>query len=164
MKRRTFVQKTAILSSSALLLNPFDMVASQTSSCQLDLTSILSQGKKIIISGSAIDAASKKSVNANIEVKTGYGLFSKTRISQIDNGSYSIIGSVLHEGLKKIKVKIEAQGYKTFDGYIYVSNLGSRIHSDMWQYNPNFKPEFIPKNRISDNLIDSTFNFYLVKA
>lgn len=164
MKRRTFVQKTAILSCGTLLLTPFDLLANENFNCQLNLTSILSHGKKINISGFAFDAVSNKSINANIEVKTGYGLFCKTRISQIKNGSYSIIGSVLNEGSKKIKVKIQAQGYKTFDGHIYFSKLGSRIHSDMWQYNPHFKSDFLPKNHIGDDLIDSKFNFYLVKA
>ena len=164
MERRTFVQKTTLISSIALLSSPIELLANETANCELDLTSFLSQGKKIIINGSAFDSISNNSINATIKVASGYGLFSKTRTSTIKNGRYLIAGNVLKEGMHKIKVKIEAEGYKTFDGHFYVNKTGCLIHSDMWQYNPDFKPEFIPKNSITTDSINSKFNFYLVRA
>lgn len=164
MKRRFFLQKAGVVSATALLTTPTDLLASESPNCQLDLSSIMSQGKNFFVNGFAFDAISNASIDAVFEIKSGYGLFTKTRKATIKNGQYSIIGNTLKEGLQKIKVKIEAQGYKTFEGSIYLSNLGCRIHSDMWKYNPNFKPEFTPKNDITADLISSKFNFYMVRA
>ena len=84
--------------------------------------------------------------------------------AKIDKYNSIEIGNVLNKGNHKIKVKIDADGYKTFFGTIYLTKLGCRIDSEMWSYNPDFKPEFIPKNEITSTLINSKFDFLLVKA
>ena len=164
MKRRTFIQQTATLSTVTLLSSPLELIAKETSNCELNLSSFISSGKKAVVNGFAIDAISKKPINANIEIKSDSGIFTKTRTGIIQNGQYSIVGNVLTKGNHKIKVKIEADGYKTFFSTIYLTKLGCRIDSEMWSYNPDFKPEFIPKNEITSTLINSKFNFLLVKA
>lgn len=164
MERRSFVKKSTLLSSIALLSSPIALVANDINTNAIDVSSFLTVGKKVKITGFAFDADTQQTIPATIQVKTGYGLFSKTRAAVAHNGQYEIAGNVSRESSSKIKVKVEAQGYKTFEGYIYLTSLGCKIHTDIWKYNPNFKKEFIPKNEVTAEQVDSKFNFYLVKA
>lgn len=164
MERRKFIEQSLALSTLTLLSSSLDLNAKENLNCELNLTSYISSGKKAIISGFAIDAISKEPINANIEIKSDSGFYTKTRNGIIQNGQYSIVGNLLDKGNHKIKVKIEAMGYKTFCGAIYLTKSGCRIDTDMWSYNSDFKPELIPKNEITAELIDSKFNFHLVRA
>lgn len=164
MKRRTFIQQSAVLSTVTLLSSPLELIAKENSNCELNLASFIATGKKAIVNGFAIDAVSKDPIKANIQIASDSGFYTKTRTGISQNGQYSIVGNVLNEGNHKIKVKIEADGYKTFIGTIYLTRLGCRIDSQLWSYNPDFRPDFIPKNEITDTLINSKFNFHLVKA
>ena len=65
MKRRTFIQQTATLSTVTLLSSPLELIAKETSNCELNLSSFISGGKKAVVNGFAIDAISKEPVNAN---------------------------------------------------------------------------------------------------
>lgn len=64
---------------------------------------------------------------------------------------------------EKISIQIETEGYKPYKNTIYFSAKGCYIHSEEWNYNPNFKSEFTPKNNRSENETISSFNFHLVK-
>jgi HKD family nuclease len=79
-------------------------------------------------------------------------------------GQYSIFENILKKRNHKIKIKIDADGYKTFFDTIYLTKLGWLTDGEIWSYNPNFKPEFIPKNEINSTLINSKLNFHLVKT
>jgi hypothetical protein len=164
MERRSFVKKSTLLSSIALLSSPMALVANDINSHSVDVSSLLTVGKKVRISGFTFDSDTKQAIPATIQVKAGYGLFSKTRDAVASSGHYEIAGKVAHDISSKIRIKVEAQGYKTFEGYIYLTSLGCRIHTDMWKYNPGFKKEFIPKNEVTAEQVESKFNFYLIKA
>lgn len=163
MERRSFVKKSALLSSIALIASPTVLVAGESNNHSMNVASLLTVGKKVKISGFAYDAETKKLIDARIQVKSGYGLFAKTRQGMASQQKYEIIGSV-SDNSNKIAVKIEANGYKTYEGFIYLTQSGCSIHSEMWKYNPNFKSEFVPKNEVSSNEVNSKFDFYLVKA
>ena len=164
MERRKFIEQSLALSTLTLLTSPLELHAKENLNCELNLTSYISGGKKAIIRGFAIDAVSKAPINANIEIKSDSGFYTKTRNGIIQNGQYSIVGNLRDKGNHKIMVKIEAKGYKTFCGSVYLTKSGCRIDSHMWSYNPDFKPELIPKNEITSDLIDSKFNFHMVRA
>jgi hypothetical protein len=163
MERRLFVKQAALLSSLALVSSPAFLYAKESKSNSADISSSFLSGKKIKISGLALDCSTNKEIEALIQIKTRKGIFSKSK-EIVSDGGYSILGNLSDNRPQKIEVKIQAKGYKTFEGHIYFTAQGCRIHSDMWNYNPDFKPEFIPKNEISASEIVSQFNFYLVKA
>lgn len=163
MERRLFVKQTALLSSLALVSSPTFLFAKENKSNSADISSSFLSGKKIKISGLALDGVTNEEIEADIQIKTRKGIFSKNK-EIVSNGGYSIVGNLSEGRAQKIEIKIQAKGYKTFDGHIYFTSQGCRIHSDMWNYNPDFKPEFIPKNEIYASEIVSQFNFYLVKA
>ena len=60
-------------------------------------------------------------------------------------------------------VQIIADGYKPYEGTIYMTKAGCHVHSEEWAYNSNFKPEFCPENKVIENQTLSKFNFHLVK-
>lgn len=163
MERRLFVKQAAMLSTFALVSTPSFLKAKESSTNSADVSSAFLAGKKVMVTGFAYDSRTQQEVDAVIEVSTRKGIFSKTK-EIVSVGGYSILGSIQKGETQKVKVRVQAEGYKTLQGHLYFTSQGCRIHSDMWHYNPDFKPEFIPKNEITASEILSRFSFYLVKA
>lgn len=163
MERRSFIQKSTLLGSLALFSSTDVLLANTNKSNKIDLSSFINKGKVLNLTGKVICAESKQNVNAKISIKTGFGLFSKYKSLNVSQENYHIIEKLDLHDHKKIKVKVEAEGYKTFEGYLFVNSQGCSIHTDMWKYNPKFNSENIPSNQVLKSEINSNFNFELVK-
>lgn len=164
MERRSFIQKTALASTFALFVSPKTLFANEQNQASIDLSSIFANGKNIKLSGATLDAITQTEIAAKISVKSGSGIFSKFREVELIKGQYSINSRISSKANNKLKIKIEAKGYKTFKGNLYLTSNGCRIHSEMWAYYADFKPEYLPKNKVNENEIISKFNFHLIKA
>lgn len=168
MERRLFVKKTALMTTGVLALSGSNLYASteEKKSNRIDLSPITASTNKIILKGSILDAITLKKIEASeIEVKVKRNrFFSIKEAIEKTNGSYHIIsgfsGSKVRE---KLHIKINANGYKPYEGCLYVTQNGCHVHSEEWKYNPNFKPEFCPENTFFNNLTEVKFNFHLVK-
>ncbi|MCC9071456.1 hypothetical protein LNQ49_07625 [Flavobacterium sp. F-65] len=169
MERRLFVKKTGLLTTGILVLSTDSILATTTQKdvTNLDLTPVLTTGKNIIIKGLVLDARTNLPINTDINISTKRNRFySKNHLLTALNGIYSI-----HTGFsnsekvsEKMNFKINVDGYKPYNGNLYITKSGCNIHSDQWQYNPDFKSENRPINNEQTNTFVSTFNFYLVKA
>ena len=76
MKRRTFIQQSAVLSTVTVLSSPLELIAKENSNCELNLASFIATGKKAIVNGFAIDAVSKDPIKANIQIASDSGFYS----------------------------------------------------------------------------------------
>lgn len=169
MERRLFVKKTSLLTSGILVLSTNSLLATTDQKIvnNLDIVPVLATGKNIIIKGLILDAQTNLPINTDINVSTKRNRFySKNHLLTALNGVYSI-----HTGFsnsekvsEKMNFKINVEGYKPYNGNLYITKSGCNIHSDQWQYNPDFKSENRPTNNEQANTFVSTFNFYLVKA
>jgi len=164
MKRRSFIQKTSLLSSVAILAGTDTLFANANKTNKIDLSSFLNKGKLLNLTGKVICAETQQALDAKISIKTGYGLFAKYKTLEVKSENFHIVEKLDLHDAKKIKVKVEAEGYKTFEGPLYVNSQGFSIHTDMWKYNPKFKSENVPANQVLSTEIKSAFNFELVKA
>ena len=171
MERRLFVKKTSLLTSGILILST-DSILATTSTAQKNVTNInlipaLATGKNIIIKGLVLDAKTNLPINTDIKISAKRNRFySKNNSLNALNGEYSIYTGFTNSGKisEKLNFEINAPGYKPYNGNLYITKNGCNIHSDQWQYNPGYKPEYRPINKEQENTITSTFNFYLVKA
>lgn len=168
MERRSFVMKTSLLTSGIFVFSTGNLFATseQNNINNLDLTPMLITGKKIMIKGTILDSKTHLPINADMCVKTKRNrFFSKRHSVNALNGSYSIYSGFSNSEKisEKITIEIKVDGYKSYEGNLYLSRSGCNIHSDQWQYNPDFKPEYCPVNYEESNLMFSTFNFYLIK-
>jgi hypothetical protein len=164
MERRLFVKRTALLSSLALVASPSALLADEAPQNEINISPLLSQGNNLKITGLIIDSESKKAINATIEIKTGYGIFGRTKRMNTLQGGYAIKSKMSKNDNKKVKITIEAEGYKTYQGHLYLNGQGCAIHTDMWKYNPKFNAENIPQNKNTSEGIHATFNIPLVKT
>ncbi|MEO8516580.1 MAG: hypothetical protein ABI426_07550 [Flavobacterium sp.] len=169
MERRLFVKKTALMTTGVLALSGSNLYASteEKKSDIIDISPIATSKNKIILKGFILDAITFKKIEVSeIEVKVRRNrLFSTKESIEKANGSYHIVSGFTNSGKirEKLNVKITAFGYKPYEGCLYITKNGCQIHSEEWDYNPNFKPEFCPKNDISDSQTEVKFNFHLVK-
>lgn len=169
MKRRLFVKKTSIVSMGILALSGAEIFANNTKkeNSVIDLLPLSDISNKIIVKGKILDANTSQPIeNCTIVVKAKTNrLFNSTKEIQPSNGDYSIVSGFSQEGKssKKIKIKISADGYKTYNSYLYISANGCNIHSQEWEYNKNFDINDCPKNIKIGNETLSTFNFKLIK-
>jgi hypothetical protein len=171
MERRSFVKKTSLLTSGLFFFSTKNLFATPEKSDininNLDLTPMLASSKKIMIKGKILDSKTHLPINADMYVKTKRNrFFSKKHSVNALNGSYSIFsGFASSEKIsEKLLIEIKVDGYKPYEGNLYLTPNGCNVHSDQWQYNPDFKPEYCPVNYEESNLLFSSFNFYLVKA
>jgi hypothetical protein len=167
MERRSFVKKTSLLTSGVLILPTGNLLSAPNQiSNNLDLTPLFIDGKKIIIKGSVLDSQTHMPINTDINLTVKRNRFySKKHFIAATNGSYSI-----HSGFsnsdkisEKVMIEIKVNGYKPYESNLYLTKKGCNIHSDQWQYNPNFKSEYCPVNKEESEFVLSKFNFYLVK-
>lgn len=169
MKRRLFVKKTSIVSMGILALSGAEIFANNTKkeNSVIDLLPLSNISNKIIVKGKILDVNTSQPIeNCTIIVKAKTNrLFNSTKEIQSSNGDYSIVTGFLPKGKlsKKIKIEIIAEGYKTYNSYLYISANGCNIHSEEWNYNKNFDSNDCPKNMKVGNETFSTFNFKLVK-
>lgn len=171
MERRLFVKKTSMVSMGILALSGAEIFANNTTTKKentvIDLLPISKISNKVIVKGSIIDAHTSQPIeNCTIYVNTKTSrFFSTTKEIQSSNGDYSIVSGFATRGklTRKIKIKITAPGYKTYNSQIYVSKNGCNLHSDEWKYNKNFDMNDCPRNIKIDNETLSVFNFKLIK-
>lgn len=169
MKRRQFIKSTAIFTTGALVFSETDIHASisEKESGVLDLKPLVNSKEKILINGFIKDFETLQPItNAKMNVSVKRNRFLPTvRELNSKNGSYSINSGFTTSGKisEKLEIKITADGYKTYKGYLYLTKNGCNLHSSEWDYNPKFKPEYCPKNDKSFDVIKSKFNFHLIK-
>jgi hypothetical protein len=171
MERRNFVKRLSVFTTGTIALSGSNLYASEikkeTANAIIDL-SPLSPTDTIILKGNFIDASTLapiKDVKMIAKVKRNRffplneSITSNDSTYQIQSG-FSLNKNKLNE---KVNIEIIADGYKTYNSTIYLTAKGCDIHSEEWNYNPNFKTEFCPKNINVDNKTLSTFNFHLVR-
>lgn len=169
MERRLFVKNTTLLTSGILALSGSNLYASseEKKSDVIDLSPVSTSKNKIVLKGLILDSVTFKKITVQkIDVQVKRNRFFSTKQSiENTNGSYHILSGFTNSGkvYEKMSVQITADGYKPYEGYVYMTKDGCHIHSEEWQYNPNFKPEFCPKNTTSGNQTLSEFNFHLVR-
>lgn len=167
MERRLFVKKTSLLASGVLIFKTGTILSNpQQNSSNLDLTPLFITGKKIIIKGLILDSKTHQPITTDISVKVKRNRFySKKHSITATNGSYSIYSGFSNSDKisEKVVIEISANGYKSYESNFYLTKKGCNIHSDQWQYNPDFKSEYCPVNKEESEFILSKFNFYLVK-
>lgn len=169
MKRRQFVKSTAIFTTGALVFSETEVHAStsEKESNILDLKPIINSKEKISINGFIKDFETLLPIiNANINVSLKRNRFFSTHreLNSVD-GSYVINSGFSDSGKisEKLEIKITANGYKAYKGYLYLTKNGCNLHSNEWDYNPKFSSEYCPKNIKSFDEITSKFNFHLIK-
>ncbi|WP_136668967.1 carboxypeptidase-like regulatory domain-containing protein [Flavobacterium sp. H122] len=169
MKRRLFVKKTGIVSMGILAFSGAKVFANTTEekSSVIDLLPFSEVSQKIILKGSIVDAITSQPIGdckMTVKAKTNR-LFNTTKNILTSNGDYTIVSGFIPEGKisRKIEVEIEADGYKTYTSFIYLSVGGCHLHSKEWDYNKNFDHNNCPKNKRIGSEIVSLFNFRLVK-
>ena len=169
MKRRQLVKSTAIFTTGALVFSEIDAHASisEKESDILDLKPFINSKEKISINGFVKDFETLQpitDVRMSVSVKRNRFLTTYRELNS-RNGSYTINSGFANSGKisEKLEIKITANGYKTYKGYLYLTKNGCNLHSSEWDYNPNFKPDHCPKNNKSFGEITSKFNFHLIK-
>jgi hypothetical protein len=169
MKRRQFVKSTAIFTTGALVFSETEVHASisEKESDVLDLKPLVNSKEKISINGFVKDFETLQPItNAKMNVSVKRNRFFPTyRELNSKNGSYIINSGFTNSGKisEKLEIKITADGYKAYKGYLYLTKNGCNLHSSEWDYNPKFNPEYCPKNNKSFDEITSKFNFHLIK-
>lgn len=169
MERRKFVEKTAVLTTAIMAFGGTSAYASidEKKSGNLDLSPLFISKEKIVIKGFVKDFKTRDLItNAQINVLVKRNrFFPLNRNVFPENGTYSINSGFANSNRKteKLQIKITANGYKTYNGCLYLGEGGCRIHSNEWVYNPNYKPAYCPDNIKIDDHILSKFNFYLIK-
>ena len=175
MERRLFVKNTTLLTSGILALSGSNLYASseekksvvEKKSDIIDISPVSTSKNKILLKGLILDSVTFKKIDVqkiDVQIKRNRFFSTKQSIENI-NGSYHILSGFTNSGkvYEKMNVQITADGYKPYEGYVYLTKDGCHVHSEEWEYNPNFKPEFCPKNSTSGNQTLSEFNFHLVK-
>lgn len=169
MERRLFVTKTTLLATGILALSGSNLYASNEEKNLniIDLSPIIASKNKVILKGLILDSITFKKIDIQrIDVKIKRNRFFSVKQSiEKANGSYHIVSGFTNTGktYEKMHVRITAEGYKPYEGTIYITKSGCHIHSEEWIYNPNFNTEYCPENNILDNQTVSRFNFHLVK-
>ena len=169
MKRRQFVKSTAFLTTGVLVFSETDVHASisEKESDILDLNPVVKSEEKISIIGFVKDFKTLEPIaNAKLYVSVKRNRFySLNRELNSKNGSYRIHSGFTNSGKisEKLQVTIKADGYKTYKSYLYLTKNGCNVHSKEWEYNPDFHPDFCPRNDKSAEEILSKFNFHLVR-
>jgi len=167
MERRLFIKKASMLTTGVLAMSSLTSFTSpENENSNIDLVPFLAS-KRIELKGIIVDAKSGQVViNTSIKVKLNRNRFLATqRVIENNNGKYSIASGFTPNGKfsEKIEIEIKAPGYKTYKSQLLLSKNGCNVHSAEWDYNPDFKIEYLPENLISGEDVISQFNFRLVK-
>ncbi|NJM79933.1 MAG: hypothetical protein HC854_10495 [Flavobacterium sp.] len=168
MERRKFVKKLSAFTAGSLVLSGTNIYASdaEVKNSAIDFSPYAMENK-ILLKGNFIDAETLQpiqSVKLFAKVKRNR-LFPVNESLESKDGYYKIeSGFTKNKKKDKVAIQIIADGYKTYENNIYLTTTGCHIHSDEWNYNPNFNYVNCPKNESVGNQMLSTFNFHLVKA
>lgn len=168
MERRLFAKQASLLASGVLIFPTGTILSNpEQNNSNLDLTPLFITGKKIIIKGLILDSKTHLPITTDINVKVKRNRFysKKHSITAID-GCYSIYSGFSNSDKisEKVMIEIKVNGYKPYESNLYLTKKGCNIHSDQWQYNPDFKSEYCPVNKEESEFVLSKFNFYLVKT
>ena len=171
MKRRLFVKKATMLTTGILALSGINALAShveKNNTNYTDLSPISPSNKKIKLKGSVLDSKTFEPINDIIRMNVAIQrnrFFSLKEFIETKNSTYTIVNGLTKSGkiFEKMNVAIHVSGYKPYNGTIYMTQNGCDVHSEEWNYNENFKPEYCPKNYCLNDNVESTFNFLLVK-
>lgn len=170
MERRLFVKRLSVLTTGTLVLSGSNIYALETNTTTntIDFTPFSLVDNKITLKGNFIDSETFEPINSvKLIAKIKKNRFFPLNQSlESTDGSYSIASGFNISDTKvneKISIQIEAAGYKPYKNTIYLCAKGCYIHSEEWNYNPNFKSAFIPKNNRFEKETISSFNFHLVK-
>lgn len=167
MERRLFITKSGTLTAGVLALSSFASIASEKQENKTINLVPFTTSNNIQIKGMIVDALTSKPLKASsMKVKLSRNRFLPSlRMVERTQGNYTILSGFSPNGRfsEKIEIEIKAEGYKTYRGQLYLNPRGCSIHSEEWQYNPNFKVEHLPGNSISGDNVFTTFDFRLVK-
>jgi hypothetical protein len=170
MKRRLFLKKTSIATTGILLFSGSELYSENIAvkkSNIIDLSPISISAKKITLKGSIIDSQTLQPIrNSQISIKMKNNrMFSTNKEMVSQEGEYNVVSGFTASGQvrKKMYVEIKADGYKPYDGIIFVTPSGCNLHSNEWAYNKNFDPSNCPQNKSNGDETLTMFNFHLVK-
>ena len=171
MKRRLFVKKASMLTTGILALSGINALASHVEKSNpnyIDLSPISPSNKKIKLIGFVLDSKTLEPITDIIRMKVAIKrnrFFSLKESIETKNSSYTIVNGLTKSGkiFEKMNVAIHVNGYKPYHGAIFMTQNGCNVHSEEWNYNENFKPEYCPKNYCLNDNLQSKFNFLLVK-
>lgn len=171
MKRRLFLKQTGIATTGVLLFSGAEVTAHDLadipSKNRIDLSPISFVANKVTLTGLILDSETQQIISTcQIKVKIKNNrLLSNTEEIKVTNGSYEVLTGFTNSCRirKKLEVQITAEGYKPYQGSIFISHKGCNIHSDEWVYNQDFNTNQCPQNVVSGNKTTSQYNFFLVK-
>lgn len=167
MERRLFIKKSSTLATGVLALSTLECLASEKEEINIIDLVPYNTSKIIKIEGMIVDSLSLRPIpSASINVKVNRNRFiASNRSIERTKGNYTIQSGFSSNGKfsEKMAIEIKAAGYKTYKGNLYLSQNGCNIHSEEWEYNPNFKEDYLPINKISEGNILSSFHFRLIK-
>ncbi|MDI9308847.1 MAG: hypothetical protein QM535_01430 [Limnohabitans sp.] len=163
MKRRNFVKNLGIFTTGTMIMSGSNLYSSEIESIKNIDFSPFSKTNKIIVKGNFVDSKTLQPVKeVTIFAKQNKSsLFHLNKKIETIDGTFEI--QTAYSEVKKIKIEIQANGYKPYHNFIYLTKQGCFIHSDEWKYNPDFKEENCPKNTQLEQFTISNFNFHLIK-
>ncbi len=172
MERRFFIKQASIVTTGLLALSNTDVFASESkekSNTIINIMPFSATSLKIKLKGNVVDAITLQPIkNCKMIVKTKKNrFFATTKDIVTENGNYTIQSGFTAAGrlMEKVQVEIHANGYKSYQSFIYLTPNGCSLHSQDWNYNKNFDYNIhCPKNESIGNQINSVFNFHLVKG
>ena len=171
MERRFFIKQTSLVTTGLVAFSSTSIFADVTcekSSTVIDIEPFSETALKIKLTGAILDAMTFESIkNCKLIIKTKKNrFFTTTRNIITENGNYTILSGFTSSGriMEKVQVEIQAEGYKSYKSFIYLTTNGCNLHSQDWNYNSNFDFNLhAPKNEIIGNQVRSLFNFHMVK-
>ena len=170
MKRRLFLKKTSIATTGILLFSGLEVQSENKAikkSNVIDFSPISISAKKITIKGSIVDSKTLQPIkDSQISIKMKNNRMLSTNKDVISQeGEYAVVNGFTASGKvhKKMHVAIKADGYKSYNGVIFVTPTGCNLHSNEWAYNKNFDPINCPQNTSVGDETLTRFNFHLVK-
>ncbi|MEO8236324.1 MAG: hypothetical protein ABI549_12975 [Flavobacterium sp.] len=170
MKRRLFLKKASIATTGILLFSGSEVYSENIvvkKSSIIDFLPISISAKKVTLKGLIVDCQTLQPIkDSQISIKMKNNrMFSTNKDVVSQEGEYEVINGFTASGKvhKKMYVEIKAEGYKPYEGMIFVTPTGCNLHSNEWAYNKNFDPINCPKNTNEGNETLTRFNFHLVK-
>jgi hypothetical protein len=164
MNRKLFIKNIG-LSLGTLVAGPVTNVFSENTNVKnsLKLKAFESTGTFVKISGKFFDAETLENISAKILVKKEQTVFTKKDFSE-NVKYYTILNDLGNAFGEKLSFVISAPGYKTFEGNLFTTKNSINIDTSIWQYNPNFKPEYRPnKHKMENGMLMANFDFHLVR-
>ena len=156
------------MSAGILLFSNSQLLAEEKKANNtIDLSPLSIHSKKVKLKGNIVDSKKFETISncqITVKIKNSRLLFSSNTMESQD-GAYSVLAGFTKHGKvhKKMHLEIKAEGYKTYNGSLYLTSTGCSLHSDEWKYNPGFNPENCPENITKGVETVTSFNFHLIK-